>query len=103
VKGEPHALEEDLSFWKRVSAILALIAMMAVAGHRDHEDAEVTASLESEASDRKAIRPCDLTIAQFGAGEAYWHRGVVYECASGTRNPPHILTVPVEIKHEGKS
>jgi putative intracellular protease/amidase len=40
------------------------------------------------------FNPC-ATIRQFGAGEAYWHHGHVYECASAMRDQQHILSYPV--------
>lgn len=54
---------------------------------QDYQDAKAVAGFAE-------FSPC-ATIRQFGPGEAYWHHGHVYECAAGTRNPPHALTAPV--------
>lgn len=62
----------------------------------DAEDAEITAKFEAEARDRKAVTPCQLTIAQFGPGERWYQHQHVYECASAARElPAHILSWPL--------
>ena len=48
-----------LRFWERVALIVALIALAVLIGCDGH-DAEITAQLEAEAHDRKALRPKDI-------------------------------------------
>lgn len=90
-------MHDTLGFWKRAALILALIAFMSIIWGMDARDAEITAKHEAEAQARKAIRPCDLTIAQFGPGERWYGHQHVYECVAAAREVPnHILTMPIQ-------
>lgn len=62
-------------------------------------EAEVTATLVADALERKALRPCDITVAQFGPGERWYSHHHIYECASAAREVPnHILSYPLEVQ-----
>lgn len=87
---------DDLGFWKSVSGALALVALFAVMAALEREP-QITAELVAEANDRKAFRPCDLTIAQFGPGERWSPQAKEPSCATAARDvPPHILSSPIK-------
>jgi hypothetical protein len=86
---------EELSLWKRVSGALAVAALFAVMAALDREP-EVTAAHVADADDRKALKPGELCISQFGAGERWTKHHHVYECVSAAREiPSYILSMPV--------
>lgn len=70
---------DDLSFWKRVALILALIAVSGMLdGCADACDAAITAKHEAEAADRKAVPPTfriplhyDATVTQMDRDGVY--------------------------------
>lgn len=65
----------------------------------DANDALVTAALVSEANDRKAMRPTEACIRQYGPGER-WNpptRSPSLDCASPAGAVPNdVLIVPVK-------
>lgn len=78
---------------------LLLAALAAALGFLlgcDAADAEVTAKLEAEARDRKAMRP-EACISQYGSGERWLSQTSSSSgCASAARAVPnHVLTMPI--------
>jgi hypothetical protein len=87
---------EQLSLYKRCSIVLALVAITAVVAAMESQDREVNAKLEAEALARKAIRPDQLCISQFGPGEWRAVPSSSLRCSPPARTVPnHILSIPV--------
>lgn len=83
------------SLWKRVSLALAIVALFAVMAALDAADRRVTAQLVNDANARKAVKPSELCIVQYGAGET---NKKAPACAAGTTDAPHIFILPVSDK-----
>lgn len=79
--------------WKLAFSIVSLCCLGLIFGLQDGRDAAVTSAIEAEVAARKAVRPCDITVRQFGPGEY----GVKpYECARFAGEvPAHVMTMPV--------
>lgn len=76
-------------------ATLVITLALSSISPNESKQAEITARLVDDASARKAFRPCDVTINQYGPGER-WMSPSLPSCASfAGAVPNNVLTSPV--------
>lgn len=64
----------------------------------DGDDAAVLARVEADVAARKALKPCDVTIAQYGPGER-WLNPPPSSCGGALGAVPNnVLSTPVAAK-----
>lgn len=83
---------------KRKWAWIGIVLLLAGGwvGEQDYHAAEITAKHEAEARARKAIRPNELCITQYGPGER-WISSQPPVCANAALAvPSYVLSMPVK-------